>query len=79
MLGSTNKFCKNFDLNCFIRETMKMFRALLRKKAILFLDNCHGSCELEEPLSDDGKIVAKFLPPNVTMLIQPINKECLNL
>ena len=46
-------------------------------KPLLLLDNCSDGDEL---LSSDGQIVAKFLLPNVTSLMQPMDQdviECL--
>ena len=35
------------------------------------LDNCSAHPSEDELMSSDGKFIAKFLPPNVTSLIQP--------
>ena len=43
-------------------------------KAVLVLDNCSAHPDASELVSDDGKIIAKFLPPNVTSLIQPMDQ-----
>lgn len=43
-------------------------------KAVLVLDNCSAHPDQSELISDDGKIIAKFLPPNVTSLIQPMDQ-----
>ena len=37
----------------------------------MFLDNCSAHPSEDELVSADGKITAKFLPPNVTSLVQP--------
>jgi len=60
----------------------KLFHSKLKElgqeeKAILFLDNCAAHPSEEELMSDDGKIMAKFLPPNVTALIQPMDQGVL--
>ena len=44
-----------------------------KKVAILLLDNCSAHPNEDELISADGKITAKFLPPNVTGLIQPMD------
>ena len=44
---------------------------------ILFLDNCNAHSNDEELVSDDGNIIAKFFPPNVTALIQPMDQGLL--
>ena len=43
-------------------------------KALLLLDNCSVHPDEEELISADGKVNVKFLPPNVTSLIQPIDQ-----
>ena len=43
----------------------------------MFLDNCSAHPSEDELVSADGKITAKFLPPNVTALVQPIDKDVL--
>lgn len=49
----------------------------LDTKAVLVLDNCSAHPDPDDLVSDDGKIVAKFLPPNVTSLIQPMDQGVL--
>lgn len=46
-------------------------------KAVLLLDNCSAHPDASELVNDDGAIVAKFLPPNVTSLIQPMDQGVL--
>ncbi len=46
-------------------------------KGVLLLDNCSAHPDESELLSKDGKIIAKFLPPNVTALIQPMDQGIL--
>ena len=43
-------------------------------KAVLLLDNCSAHLDEEELISADGKVIVKFLPPNVISLIQPIDQ-----
>ena len=43
-------------------------------KAVLVLDNCSAHPDQSELVSEDGKIIAKFLPANVTSLIQPMDQ-----
>ena len=43
-------------------------------KAVLLLDNCSAHPDEEELISADGKVIVKFLPPNVTSLIQPMDQ-----
>lgn len=44
----------------------------LEPKAVLLLGNCSAHPNQDELVSADGNIVVKFLPPNVTSLIQPM-------
>ena len=46
-------------------------------EAVLLLDNCAAHPDVEELVSENGKIAAKFLPPNVTSLIQPMDQGVL--
>ena len=43
-----------------------LFEMGLEPKAVLLLDNCSAHPNDDELVSADGKIVAKFLPANVT-------------
>ena len=72
--------------NCFAPDVKKMVTELvtelgLEPRAIFILDNCSAHPSEDELISEDGQIVAKFLPPNVTSsLIQPMDQgvlECL--
>ena len=47
--------------------------AALGEEPVLVLDNCSAHPD-QELVSDDGAILAKFLPPNVTSLIQPMDQ-----
>jgi hypothetical protein len=58
-----------------VREKLTSFG--LEPKAVLLLDNCSAHPDPQELVSDDGKIFAKFLPPNVTSLIQPMDQGVL--
>ena len=44
---------------------------------MLLLDNCPAHPDSSELGSDDGKIFAKYLPPGVTSLIQPMDQGVL--
>lgn len=46
-------------------------------KAYLLLDNCAAHPDEESFTSSDGLVTAKFLPPNVTSLIQPMDQGVL--
>ena len=47
--------------------------------ALLLLDNCSAHPDEQELISEDGAIFAKFLPPNVTSLIQPMDQGVLQM
>ena len=72
---------RDWFFNCFVPETKQKLRELgQEERAILFLDNCSTHPSEDELISADGKITAKFLPPNVTALIQPMDQgvlECI--
>ena len=62
----------------FIPEVRKRLAELgQEQKAILFLDNYSAHPSEDTLVSDDGKIVAKFFPANVTALIQPMDQGVL--
>lgn len=47
----------------------------MEPKAILLIDNCRAHLPVESLQSDDGKIIAMLLPPNVTAVIQPMDQN----
>ena len=62
----------------FVPTVQEKLREIgLEPKALLLLDNCSAHPEEEEFVSPDGKVKAKFLPPNVTSLIQPMDQGVL--
>lgn len=50
----------------------------LSLQGVLLLDNCSAHPNEEELVSTDGKVIAKFLPPNVNSLIQPMDQSVLS-
>ena len=56
------KFCRDNDIEC---------------KILLLLDNAPAHPSISTLQSNDGKIVTKFLPPNTTLLIQPVDQGIL--
>ena len=50
----------------FTTALFPLFEMGLEPKAVLLLDNCSAHPNDDELVSADGKIVAKFLPANVT-------------
>lgn len=64
----------------FVPIVRREFKKLgIQPKAVLILDNCSAHPDEEELVSSDGKIIAKYLPPNVTSLIQPMDQGVLEL
>ena len=62
----------------FVPNVRKQLSELgVEQKAVLVLDNCSAHPGEDNLVSDDGKIIAKFLPPNVTSLIQPMDQGVL--
>ncbi len=62
----------------FVPKARKGLQDLgVEPKAILLLDNCSAHPNEEDLVSSDGKIIAKYLPPNVTSLIQPMDQGVL--
>ena len=49
----------------------------LEPRGVLLLDNCSAHPNESELVSKDGKVVVKFLPPNITALIQPMDQGIL--
>ena len=70
----TDHFMEWFH-NDFVPHVKKILEALGEKStAVLLLDNCSAHPDPEDLVSCDGAIFAKFLPPNVTSLIQPMDQ-----
>lgn len=45
---------------------------------MLVLDNCSAHPDAQDLISDDWKVVGKFIPVNVPVLIQPMDQSVLN-
>ena len=69
----TNWFHQNFVPT--VQEKLREIGC--EPKSVLLLDNCFAHPDEEELISADGKVIAKFLPPNVTSLIQPMDQGVL--
>ncbi|XP_055527272.1 jerky protein homolog-like [Wyeomyia smithii] len=54
-------------------------RAGIETMAVLLLDNCTAHHFQHELISDDGLIEVKFLPPNVTPLLQPMDQQVIQI
>ena len=69
---------KDCFFNCFVLQTKQRLRELRQEeRAILFFDNCSAHPSKNEFISADSKITAKFLPSNVTALLQPMDQGVL--
>ena len=44
-------------------------------KALLLIDNCSAHAPIDKLQSEDGNIIAYFLPPNVTAAVQPMDQN----
>ena len=65
----------NWFHNDFVPQVKDQLQFLGEEpKAVLILDNCFAHPDPRELVSDDGTIYAKFLPANVTALIQPMDQ-----
>lgn len=53
--------------------------AEIEPKAVLLLDNCTAHHFKHELRSTDGLIEVKFLPPNVTPLLQPMDQQVIQI
>ena len=74
---STEIFHKWFH-DSFVPTVRRELSSLgLEQKAVLVLDNCPAHPNAEDLVSEDGKITAHYLPPNVTSLIQPMDQGVL--
>lgn len=56
-----------------------MQEANLAPKALLLINNAPSHPPIEEQRSDDGQIIAMYMPPNVTALIQPMDQNIIRL
>uniref|UniRef100_A0A2S2QI26 Jerky-like n=1 Tax=Sipha flava TaxID=143950 RepID=A0A2S2QI26_9HEMI len=65
---------KNWFFETFVPTTKTFLKQKkLPEKAVLFIDN--APCHPSESELRDGEIYVKFLPPNVTALIQPMDQS----
>ena len=72
---TTDQLFMEWFHNDFVPYVSKKLKSLGEKpNAVLILDNYSAHPDLEDLISDDGTIFAKFLPPNVTALIQPMDQ-----
>lgn len=68
-------------MNSFFYAQVREFSRAnnLPPKAILLLDNCSAHKPIEALRSKDGNIIAMFLPPNVTAVIQPMDQNSIKI
>ena len=74
---NTEIFAKWFHGSFVPTVKRKLIELGIEPKAVLLLDNCSAHPDETELMSSDGKIIAIFLPPNVTSLIQPMDQGVL--
>ena len=62
----------------FVPHVQRKLRDMeLEPKALLLLDNCSAHPDEESLVSADGLVTAKFLPSNLTAMIQPMDQGVL--
>ncbi|GBM01276.1 Jerky -like [Araneus ventricosus] len=62
----------------FVPEVRKHKKKGLPQKAVLLLDNAPLHPDESSLAFDDGLITGKFLPPNVTAAIQPMDQSAIS-
>lgn len=76
----TSPVFKQWFDQCFVPQVRKFLRAQnLPETALLLIDNASSHCSAQELVSDDGKIITKFLPPNTTAIIQPMDQNAIRM
>ena len=70
-------FAEWFHKNFVPAVKRRLIELQQEPKAILLIDNCSAHPDEQELTSSDGTIITKFLPPNVTSLIQPMDQGVL--
>ena len=76
---TSNQFHEWFHHD-FVPYVQEQLRSLGEEpNAVLVLDNCSAHPDPEDLVSSDGKIYAKYLPANVTALIQPMDQGVIQL
>ncbi|XP_065834220.1 jerky protein homolog-like [Oscarella lobularis] len=74
----TREIFGNWFNRCFVPSVKEALEQMgIEQKAVLIVDNCSAHPGVEELTSADGKIVTKFLPPNVTAILQPMDQGVL--
>lgn len=64
----------------FVKQVKKFqLENNLNGKAILLIDNAPSHASETQLISDDGKIITMFLPPNCTPLIQPMDQNAIRI
>ena len=76
-LVNTSLFAEWFHTSFVPNIQKKLVDMGLELRGVLLLDNCSAHPNESELVSKDDKVVAKFLPPNVTALIQPMDQGIL--
>ncbi|XP_066261193.1 jerky protein homolog-like [Euwallacea similis] len=76
----TSTIFENWFHRTFVPEVRRYLKQVgLPAKAILLLDNAPSHPPAENLRSNDGNIFAFYMPPNVTPLIQPMDKNVIRI
>lgn len=76
----TRELFKNWFFEQFVPLVTDFLKGLSHPvKAVLVLDNCSAHYSTEELRTDDGAIFCKFLPPNTTAVIQPMDQHVIQM
>lgn len=76
----TRNLFKAWFFEQFVPQVQKFLEdSGLPIRAVLVLDNCSAHYSSEELKTDDGAIWTKFLPPNTTAVIQPMDQNVIQM
>lgn len=76
----TSGVFENWFHHSFVPQVRRFLKQKgLPQKALLLLDNAPSHPPAENLVSDDGKILTVYMPPNVTALIQPMDQNVIRL
>lgn len=76
---TTGLFYEWFHKIFVLRDKSHMVANILEVKALLLIDNEPLHPVQSELISEDGKIVTMFIPPNCAALIQPMDPNVVNI
>lgn len=76
---TSSLFIKWFNESFVVQVKTFQAEQNLNGQAILLVDNAPSHASETQLISDDGKIITMFLPPNCTPLIQPMDQNAIRL